>query len=420
MVIMEQIGTTHEEQIIGAALAESGHWLTYASKLHPDLFVTYPVLGRELLLMTDDGHPTDPKSVQTWMADRGHEVKISRLLRLADCAPFSSHAMGVAVGSLHERAKRNALQKLSGLLAQGLKEPGLKADDVIGKAFRYLTDLAERSSTDVFQIASVLNDVVRNLGKPQQRGVKTGIAPIDSITHGFKPGELVVLGARPSMGKTALALGISARAAVDGGSVLLFSLEMSTQQLCQRLLSMLSGVNLARIVTGRVGSSDVTEITEAANVAHKLRLFVCEDTDYIEATCRQVKHRHGLDLVVIDYLQLMSCRAESREQQIATLSRSLKQLARRLGCPVLVLSQLNRAVEARTCKRPQLSDLRESGAIEQDADQVMLLWRPAYYDDAEDPTEAELILAKNRNGPTGSVELTWVEQCARFSGKKTA
>lgn len=412
---MEQIGTSHEEQVIGAALAESGHWLAHVSKLTPDLFVTYPVLARELLAMTAAGHPTDPKSVQTWMADRGHDCKISGLLRLEDQAPFGGHAMAVAVAALHERAKRNALQKLMRELNERLKAPGVKADSLLESAFNTLTDITARSSSNVQQIGPVIHQVVKALEKPRQDGVRTGIAPIDKITHGFKPGELIVIGARPSMGKTALALGIASQAATAGKSVLVFSLEMSTKQLCQRLLAHLSDVNLARIVTHRVSMNDLAEIVTAANTAHQWRLFVGEDTDQIEPICRQMKHRHGLDLLVVDYLQLMTCRAESREQQIATLSRNLKRLACRLDIPVLVLSQLNRSVEARAIKRPLLSDLRESGAIEQDADLVMLLWRPHYYDETEPVSYAELILAKNRNGPTGAIELTWQEHCAKFA-----
>ena len=414
---MEQIDTTHEVQVIGAALAESGHWLAHAAKLRPDLFVTYHVLARELLAMTAAGHPTDPRSAQTWMAQREIETKVSNLLWLADQAPISQHAMSVAVEHLHDRVKRDALRTLSRSIVKNL-ERSARTDEILEHCFGALTSIVERSTTDVLQIGSVIHEVIKHLGQLRQDGVKTGIPKLDLSTSGFKPGELAILGGRPSMGKTALALGFASKAAMAGKSVLIFSLEMSTNQLCQRLLSGLSRVNLARIVTHRVDSIDINAVTNAANVAHKWRLFVGEDTNNIEAVCRQVKHRHGLDFVVVDYLQLMSCRAESREQQIATLSRNLKQLARRLDIPVLVLSQLNRSVETRACKQPQLSDLRESGAIEQDADLVLLLWRAGYYEPDIDQTQAELLIAKNRNGPTGFVPLTWFPACARFEPKK--
>ena len=152
----------------------------------------------------------------------------------------------------------------------------------------------------------------------------------------------------------------------------------------------------------------------AANTGHNFRLFIGESVENLESVCRQIQHRDGLDLVIVDYLQLMQVKAESREQQIATITRKLKRLAVQLGTPVLALSQLNRALEMRANKRPQLSDLRESGAIEQDADIVMLLWREAYYDDSADPTTAELIVAKHRNGPTGAVPLIWDSDCTRF------
>lgn len=408
----------HEERVLGAALAESGLWLRHAPTLTPELFSTYHVLGRELLAMTEHGKATDPQSVQTHLSSRGIEVQISNLMRLQDHAPFNAHSMAVAVDSLRETAKRRALSSLGAQLVEQAKQAGA-VDAKIEAAAGRLADIGAAGRSPARSFGDVLKETVSQLGA-KRRGVQTGISQLDHFTGGLKPGELVALGARPSMGKTALALGVAVHAARAGHSVLVFSLEMSAASVCQRILSMLSQVNLAKIVTQRVSQRDVELITTAASLAHKWSLHVATDATGIDPVCRQIKHQHGLDLVIVDYLQLMSVRAESREQQIATISRSLKRLAGALSVPVLVLSQLNRQLEARSSKRPQLSDFRESGAIEQDADLALLLWRPAYYDDAEDPAAAELILAKNRNGPTGDIELEWSPKLARFQTPKTA
>jgi replicative DNA helicase len=197
--------------------------------------------------------------------------------------------------------------------------------------------------------------------------------------------------------------------------VAIFSLEMSPAQVVERMLADLASVNLVRIVTHTCGDTDISRVTNAAGAVDKMPVFIAEDADQIGSVCRQLKHQEGLELVIVDYLQLMSARGESRERAVGDISRGLKRLAKQLRIPILCLSQLNRALEARSNKQPQLSDLRESGSLEQDADQVLFLYREHYYNPDADPTKAELNVAKNRSGPTGYVDLTWSPESARFS-----
>jgi replicative DNA helicase len=406
-----------EIRVLAAAMAEPGLWLAQAARINPDLFPNQKKLATEICAMRDAGKETDPRSVYTWLADRGAPIKLSDLMSMADQSPLSIDSMTQAVDALHENAKRVAVRQLGNWLTKQAREPGARADDILRQAIGALSDISARSSAGPEEFNMILQRVMNGIGKPPTDVVKTGISTIDAITGGFRGGQMIVVGARPSMGKTSLAMGFIRQAAAAGKTVALFSLEMSADQVCHRILADLSQINLARISTHHLSGNEIRALTNAANVAHRYKIFITETAVGIDGVCRQLKHQGGLDLVVVDYLQLMDCRAESREQQISTMSRNLKRLARDLAVPVVVLSQLNRQIEQRANKRPQLSDLRESGAIEQDADIVLLLWRPGYYDTEADQTEAELIVGKHRNGPTGLVELGWQADCARFVDK---
>jgi replicative DNA helicase len=258
-------------------------------------------------------------------------------------------------------------------------------------------------------------------------GVRTGFYQLDDMTSGLHPGELVIVAGRPSMGKTTLALNIAVNAAVnDGKSVAIFSLEMSGQNIVRNMLcaqARFPGQKLRR--GGRLlTAEDQRLLADAAGPLFEAQLFVDDSPSLtptvLRSKCRRIKARGGLDLVLVDYLQLMEAMGttksvESRQQEISYISRSLKGLARELEVPVIAMSQLNREVEKREKARPKLSDLRESGAIEQDADLICLLYRPYYYTrDESDLRAAEVIVAKQRNGPTGSVQLHFFAECLRF------
>ena len=257
-------------------------------------------------------------------------------------------------------------------------------------------------------------------------GLTTGFADLDARTSGLQKSDLIILAARPSMGKTAFVLNIAQNAAIKGGAkVLIFSLEMSKEQLGQRLLSIDSCVELSKLKTGDLSRGDWEDLNIAIDRLSNAEIYI-DDTPGISVMemknkCRRLKAEKGLDLVIVDYLQLMSFegKSEGRQQEVSTLSRLLKQLAREMECPVIVLSQLSRAVEQRMDHRPQLSDLRESGAIEQDADIVMFLYRDEYYnpETTEKPNTCEVIIAKQRNGPTGSLDLAWLGKYTKFADR---
>ncbi|MDO5415329.1 MAG: replicative DNA helicase [Bacillota bacterium] len=253
-------------------------------------------------------------------------------------------------------------------------------------------------------------------------GVTTGFKYLDNMTSGLQRSDLIILAARPAMGKTAFALSLALNAAVKGkASVMVFSLEMSKEQLGQRLLSMESKVGMQALKTGKLERRDWDDINIALDILSKAKIHI-DDTAGIsimemKSKCRRLKAEEGLDLVVIDYLQLMNPegKSDSRTQEISVISRNLKLLARELDCPVLVLSQLSRAPEQRTDHRPMLSDLRESGSIEQDADIVIFLYRDEYYnEDTEAVGECEVIVAKQRSGPTGTVKVAWLDKLTKF------
>ena len=409
-----------EASVLGAALSEPGLWLAEADRITPNLFIEHATLGRVLCDLRDTGEPTDPQAVAAYTQRKGHPVAVSDLMALAELAPASSAGMKQAVRTLVDRSKRHALAKLGGVLSRLAFDAKQRPDDMVVEAVAKLMDIGARSTRAIKPLRDVLPEVIRELNHPPVGSIKTGIQMVDNICGGLLPGALVVLGARPSMGKTALASGIARQAALAGQTVAFISLEMSAKQIAHRLLADLGNADLARISAHRLHPGEMDKIVNAAGRLHKTAIFVGETDKGLNAVCRQLKHQHGLDLIVVDYLQLMHTRADSREQEIAKISRELKQLARDVQVPVLVLSQLNRSLEARQLKRPRLSDLRESGAIEQDADMVFLLWRPGFYDENEDQTGAELVLAKNRNGPVGTIPLVFDETRARFSQPKTS
>ena len=304
-------------------------------------------------------------------------------------------------------------------------------DDVtaaVDQAETMVFEVAQRRTVDsVAPISHLLDQTLDRLEQLIDRGeeitgVPTGYTDLDRLLAGLQPSNLVVVGARPSMGKTAFALGAAVNAALTGLPVLFFSLEMSHLELAQRVLSAESRVDATRMRNGRLLNTDYTKVTNAISRLSAAPLHIDDNPNVtvmdIRARARRMKSREGLGLVVVDYLQLMSGRhsAENRQVEISEISRGLKILARELDIPVVALSQLSRTLESRADKRPMLADLRESGAIEQDADVVMFIYRDELYNrETAERGSAQIIVSKHRSGPTGSVELAFVENYARFA-----
>ena len=304
------------------------------------------------------------------------------------------------------------------------------------------TELIDRAEADIFRVAQkrqksdyakiqdVLLKNLKQIDEAQKTsgsvvGLPTGFKTLDEKTSGLHRSDLIILAARPGMGKTAFALNIAEQCAIKAGaSVLIFSLEMSQEQLGQRLIAMQARVESEKLKKGELDRKDWDRINVALNELNGTKIVI-DDTPgvsimEIRNKCRRLKAEQGLDLIVVDYLQLMTFdgRADSRQQEISALSRHLKLLAREMDCPVIVLSQLSRAPELRQDKRPMLSDLRESGSIEQDADIVIFLYRDDYYNEnTEKPGVCEVHLAKHRSGSTDRIELTWVARYTKFSDK---
>lgn len=294
-----------------------------------------------------------------------------------------------------------------------------------GAERKILSISASRNQTGFEALKEIMSRTFERINAKINRpneiaGVTSGLIDLDRVLNGFQKSDLILLAARPSMGKTALALNIAANAARMDKSVGVFSLEMSKTQLGGRLLSTRSEVNSQYLNTGNVGDEEMNALINALNELSNLKMYIDDTAGLglleLRSKARRLKHERGLDLMIIDYLQLMQGgRAENRQQEISEISRGLKGLARELDIPIIALSQLSRSVELRAEKKPQLSDLRESGSLEQDADIVMFLYREEYYNrEADNENIAELIIAKNRNGPTTSIRLQFNKEIMRF------
>lgn len=307
-------------------------------------------------------------------------------------------------------------------------EDSEEVNSIIESAEKNIFDITQgRNREGFYPIREVLLDSFSKIEELSMKeggltGVTTGFLDIDAKLSGLQKSDLILLAARPSMGKTALGLNIALNSALLGNTkVGVFSLEMSKEQLVQRMLSSASHVDLQKIISGKLNEDDWLKIVKAMGPLSETEMYI-DDTPGItlmemKAKCRKLKIEKGLDLIVVDYLQLMESdsSSESRQQEISSISRGLKALAKEMDCPVVALSQLSRAPELRSDHRPILSDLRESGAIEQDADVVLFLYRDEYYNqDTDKKNIGEVIIAKHRNGPTGMVELLWMGQFTKF------
>jgi len=284
------------------------------------------------------------------------------------------------------------------------------------------------NATDFVPIRTVTMNVLEEIEKASQQkgavtGLPTGFIDLDFRTAGFQPSDLILIAARPSMGKTAFVLNIAQNICFrENLSAAVFSLEMSKEQLINRMFALEAKVDSQAMRTGNLADADWEKLVEAAGIIGNSRLII-DDTpgitlNELRSKCRKYKLEHGLDIIIIDYLQLMSGpgRGESRQQEVSDISRGLKALARELDVPVVALSQLSRAVEQRPDHRPMLSDLRESGAIEQDADLVMFIYRDDYYNhETDEKNVSEIIIAKQRRGPIGTIKLAWLPQYTKFA-----
>ncbi len=352
------------------------------------------------------------------------------LTSLVNSVPTAVHAEYYA-NLVAQAAVRRRLLRAATQIASLAYEEADDARELVDRAEQLIFAIAERGTRrDLRRINEVLDEVLERLEKlrlmeEEVYGVPTGFRDLDELLGGLQKSDLVILAGRPSMGKTSLALSIARNAAMKGKKVAVFSLEMSAEQLVHRLLAAESGVESRKIVRGRVSDEEFEKLVITAGELGDVYMYI-DDTPSLSvmslrSKARRIYSEYGLDLVVIDYLQLMQgdYRAENRVQEISYISRALKGLAREMNVPVLALSQLSRAVESRQDKHPMLSDLRESGSIEQDADVVIFIYRDEVYnEETEQKNIAELIVAKHRNGPVGRVSLFFNENLTSFGNLK--
>lgn len=328
---------------------------------------------------------------------------LRKLIKSSDEIMAKAYEDSEDVNIIMEKAEKNIFD-----ITQGAEREGFHPiDEVLLESFAKIEEMAANEG--------------------ELTGLATGFIDLDNNLSGLQASDLILLAARPSMGKTALGLNIAANAALESeASVGIFSLEMSKEQLVQRLISSTAHVDLQKIISGRLDEDEWLQVINSMGPLSQSNIFI-DDTAGISlmemtAKARRLKLEKGLDLIIIDYLQLMEMEgfSENRQQEISAISRGLKALAREIGCPIIALSQLSRAPELRSDHRPILSDLRESGAIEQDADVVLFLYRDEYYhEDSEKQNIGEVIISKHRNGPTGTIELVWKKEFTKFLNKES-
>lgn len=427
-----------EQSVVGAILMDRDAITVAAEIICGDDFYqkAYGVIFDSVIELFNEGKPVDLITLQNRLREKAVPEEISSLEFVRDlvtAVPTSANVKYYAE-IVSEKATLRRLIKMNEAIADECYQGQEPLEAILERTEKQVFELVQNrgGNGEYVPIKQVVLNALEKIEKASKSkgtvtGIPTGFIDLDYKTSGLQPSDLILVAARPSMGKTAFVLNIAQHVAFkQNRTVAIFSLEMSKEQLVNRLFSLESYVDAQLLRTGNLKDSDWEKLIEGAGTIGRSNLII-DDTPGISISemrskCRKYKMEHNLDLIIIDYLQLMSGSGgrsnESRQQEISEISRSLKGLARELNVPVIALSQLSRAVEQRTDKRPMLSDLRESGAIEQDADVCMFIYREDYYiPDTEDKNIAEIIIAKQRNGPVGTVRLAWMPQYTRFGNE---
>ena len=424
-----------EQSVIGSMLMDREAIIAASEIITADDFYQhqYGVMFEAMVELFNENRPVDLITLQNRLKEKDVPPEVSSLVFVRDIittVPTSANVKSYA-NIVREKAVLRRLIKVNEDIANTCyagKEP---LETILATTEKTVFDLLQsRNSGDFVPIRQVAMNVLEKIEEASKNqgtvtGIPTGFIDLDYKTSGLQPSDFILIAARPSMGKTAFVLNLVDHIAVKKGlPCMVFSLEMSKEQLVNRMLAMESNVDSQKLRTGTLSDSDWDAVVEGIGVIGNSKLII-DDTPGISimelrSRCRKMKLEYGLSVVIIDYLQLMSGSGkgggDNRQQEISEISRSLKALARELSAPVIALSQLSRACETRQDHRPMLSDLRESGAIEQDADVVMFLYRDDYYNkDTDMPNIAEVIIAKQRNGPIGTVNLVWRPEFTKFA-----
>lgn len=423
-----------EQSVIGAMMIDRDAIITASEMLLPEDFYgkQYGTLFEAIVELQESDGVVDIVTLQDKLNEKGVPMEINNveyLSNLVAAVPTSANIKQYCQ-IVSEKSLLRKLIRLNEDIANSCYTGREETDTILEETEKKIFSLVQkRNTSDYIPIRDIVMEAMNKIEKASQTsgtvtGIPTGFLDLDYKLAGLQPSDLVLVAARPSMGKTAFVLNIAQHVAFKQNlTVAIFSLEMSEVQLVNRLFSLESSVNSGNIRTGNLTDDDWDKLIETAGVVGNSNLIIDAtpgiSISELRSKCRKYKMEKDLKLIIIDYLQLMSGSgrsSESRQQEISDISRSLKALARELNVPVVALSQLSRAVEQRPDKRPMLSDLRESGAIEQDADVVMFIYRDDYYNkDTAEMGVAEIIIAKQRNGPIGTVKLAWLPDYTKFA-----
>lgn len=421
-----------EQSVLGAMIMDKSAIAEVTEVLKGDEFYkeSHKILFDVIVELYNKDEPVDMITLVEILRSRDHlEVigGVSYISNLVTSVPTTANVKYYAK-IVEEKYTLRRLILASDSIMQRCYDQQDDVEDILGGAEKNIFDISQKKNRQDFEHLNSI--IVRSFDeferlcktKGDVTGIASGFTDLDRKTSGFQKGDLILVAARPSMGKTAFSTNISLYSALRGGkSVAIFSLEMSKEQLVHRMICSEANVDMQKLRTGSLDDEDWIRLAKAAGPLSKAKIYI-DDTpgisiNELRSKCRRLKIEKGLDFIMIDYLQLMTGngKIESRQQEVSEISRSLKAIAKEMGAPVMALAQLSRAPEIRADHRPILSDLRESGSIEQDADIVMFLYRDEYYNkDTDKKNIGEVIIAKQRNGPTGTVELAWLGQYTKF------
>ena len=426
-----------EQAVLGGLMLAPEAYDRINDKLTPNDFYRrdHQLIYRAIGELAERNRPFDAVTLGEWFESQGHMELVAGgayLVELASTTPSAANITAYAEIVRDKAVMRQLIEVGTEIVNDAFQPDGKESDEMLAVAEQKVFAIAEqgaRGRTDFVAMNDALKDAfevlrVRSESGGTVTGLPTGYTEFDMMTAGLQPTDLVILAARPAMGKTTLALNMAEYAAIKSKkAVAIFSMEMSAGQLAMRLIASVGRINATRLRTGQLEDEDWSRVTSAIRILKDQAKVFIDDTpglspDVLRSKARRLKREHDLGLIVIDYLQLMSVpgNSENRATEISEISRSLKGLAKELNVPVIALSQLNRSLETRTDKRPVMADLRESGAIEQDADMIVFIYRDDYYNKETSPDKglAEIIIGKQRSGPTGSCKLRFFGEYTRF------
>jgi replicative DNA helicase len=425
-----------EQAVLGGLMLAPDAYDTVGDSLGEHDFYRrdHQLIFRAIRELAEKSKPFDAVTLGEWFESMGESEQVAGgayLIELASTTPSAANIKAYAEIVRDKAVLRKLIEVGTTIVNDGFQPEGRESSEILSAAEQQVFAIAEagaRGRTDFTAIYTALSEAfdvlqTRYAAGGSVTGLSTGYTELDEMTAGLQPTDLLILAARPAMGKTTLALNIAEYAAIKSKkAVAVFSMEMSASQLALRLISSNGRVNAQRLRSGQLEDEDWSRVSSAIRMLKESKIFI-DDTpglspDALRAKARRLKREHDLGLVVVDYLQLMAVpgNTENRATEISEISRSLKHLAKELNVPVIALSQLNRSLETRADKRPVMADLRESGAIEQDADVIMFIYRDDYYNKENSPDKglAEIIIGKQRNGPTGSIKLKFFGEYTRF------